>query len=78
MEELTNLSAGELKRKKRFATVVLGVLFGLIVVNAAVAVLKGRFELVGVSAALFAVGLPMMLGLKKVNRELGRRRESTD
>ena len=78
MEQLTDLSAGQLKKKKRFATIVLSLLLGLLVVNAALAVVAGRYELVGVSAALIGVGLPMMLGLKKINLELGRRKQSSD
>ncbi len=77
-EELANLSVQELKKRQRFFTIVLGVLGGLLLVNAVLALMGRNMALVATSATLFVVGLPLMLFVKKIGEELGRREDSTD
>ncbi len=77
-EELANLSVQELKKRQRFFTIVLGVLGGLLLVNAVLALMGGNMALVATSATLFVVGLPLMLLVKKIGEEFGRREDSTD
>ncbi len=75
-QNLESLSTDELKKKKKFASLLLGIMAGVLLVNIIVAILKGRPGLAAVAAALFAVGLPMFIGVKRINEELERRKNS--
>ncbi len=75
-QNLESLSTDDLKKKKKIASLLLGVLAGVLLVNVLVAMLTGRLDLVTVAAALIAVGLPMFIGVKRINGELERREDS--
>ena len=75
-QNLESLSTDELKKKKKFASLLLGILAGVLLANIIVAILKGRLNLVAIAAALIAVGLPMFIGVKRINGELERRENS--
>ncbi len=75
-QNLESLSTDELKKKKKFASLLLGILAAVLLANVIVAILTGRFDLVTVAAALIAVALPMFIGVKRINEELDRREDS--
>ena len=75
-QNLESLSTDELKKKKKIASLLLSIMAAVLLANIIVAILKGRPGLVAVAAALFAVGLPMFIGVKRINGELERRENS--
>ncbi len=75
-QDLERFSTDELKKKRKFASLVLGILAGVLLVNITVAILKGTSGLFAIAAALVASGLPMFMGLKRLNGELERRENS--
>ena len=74
-ENLENLSTDELKRKKKFGALILGILVGVQLVSFIVGAAARRPELFAVAAALFAVGFPMYVGMNRVDAELHRRED---
>ncbi len=75
-QDLESFSTDELKKKRKFASLVLGILAGVLLVNITVAILKGTSGLFAIAAALVASGLPMFMELKRLNGELERRENS--
>jgi hypothetical protein len=74
--DIESISTEELRKKKRFASVVLVVLAVVLLANIVVGILTGRTDLIVVAVALVATGLPMFMGFKKINVELERRASS--
>ena len=72
-ESLEELTTDQLTKRKKFGALILGILVGLIIVNVVVGVLAWTPALGVTSLALLAVGLPMFLGIKKINAELAKR-----
>ena len=70
---LEELSTETLGKRKRFASLLLGILIGLVLVNVVVGVVTRNLSLAATAAALLAVGLPMFVGMKKINAELKKR-----
>ena len=72
-ENLENLSTDKLRKKKKFASLLLGILAVVLLANIIVAILVGNPARTVIALALFLVGLPMFAGIKKINGELDRR-----
>ena len=76
-QKLESLSTDELKKKKKFASLLLGIMAGVLLANIIVAILKGTPGLAaGAGALLFAAGLPVFIGVKRISEELERREDS--
>ena len=77
-QNLESLSTDELKKKKKFASLLLGIMAGVLLANIIVAILKGTPGLAAGAGALllFAAGLPMFIGVNRINEELERREDS--
>ena len=82
--ELSALETEVLIKRKKFAFFILGVLIGLEIVLIALVLYyilsgtwaEGSLSVAAVIPSLIAVGLPMYLGIKKINAELARRSDS--
>lgn len=72
-EDLQSLSTEMLKKRRTFATVILGILVGVGAANIVVGAVAKRTELFAVAGALFVVGYPMYAGRQKVEAELRSR-----
>lgn len=72
-EDLQSLSTEMLKKRRTFATVILGILVGVGAANIVVGAVAKRTELFAVAATLFVVGYPMYAGRQKVEAELRSR-----
>ncbi len=75
-KDLENVSTPELKKKKTLASVLLWILVGVGLANIIVGAVVGSPKLFAVPAALFAVGFPMYVGMKRVEAELHRREDN--
>jgi len=73
-EELENLSKDELKKGQKFVSFILGISIGLMLLFILLLILKQKdFIYSDIPLGLFLTGLPMLIGLKKINKELRRR-----
>jgi uncharacterized membrane protein len=72
-EKLENLSTKALKRRKRAASFILGLLIGVLLLCIVVAIFTKKFTLLATSFALAGTGVPMYLGRQKIEEELRRR-----
>jgi hypothetical protein len=74
--DIESLSTEELRKRKRFASVLLVVLAVLLLINIVIGVLRGRTTLIVIGLALPVTGLPMFVGVKRISEELERRERS--
>ena len=78
-QNLESLSTDELKKKKKFASLILGIWAGVVLAPIIVPILKGGglAAPLGIAALLFVTGLAMFIGeVKGINEELERRENS--
>jgi len=76
-QKLESLSTDELKKKRKSCSLLLGIMAAVLLANIIVAILKGTPGFAaGAGALLFAAGLPMFIGVKRISEELERREDS--
>ena len=72
-QELKDMSREQLKKRQRFAGLLMGISIGLMIVLTIIALTKPNYTLLARVPALFVTNLPMYLGLKKIKLELKNR-----
>jgi len=77
-QELKDLSSEQLKKRQRFAGLLMGISIGLMIVLTIIALTKPNYTLLAIVPAILATNLPMYLGLKKVKLELKNREDAVE
>lgn len=75
-EKLENLSIDELMKRKKFASFILGILIGMLLLVVTIMILgisQQKAIDILVPVALFLTGFPMFQRLKKINEEIRNR-----
>ena len=83
-EDLTKLNSDVLKKRKKFASFLIGLLIGLEIVFIAMLAYSfisedpknGSTSYYVFIPALIAVAIPVFIGIKKINEELAKRESS--
>ena len=80
-EKLENLSIEQLSKKKRFASIIVGLLVGIFLLSMIILVLKsmdtgewGNSSTLVPGLACLVIALPMIIGIKNINLELKKRK----
>ena len=73
-ENLETVSTEKLQRRKKFTTLVLGMMVGLLFFNIIVSTLKEGTPGLFIPVVLLVGGLPMFIGRKRIIEELERRK----
>ena len=76
--ELKDLSTKVLKKRQRFAGLIIGINIGLSMILIIMALTKPNYNLLAIVPAILITILPMYLGLKKVKLELKNRESKED
>ena len=77
-QELKDLSSEQLKKRQKFAGLVMGISIGLMIVLTIIALTKPNCTLLAIVPAILVTNLPMYLGLKKVKLELKNREDAVE
>jgi len=77
-QELKDLSSEQLKKRQKFAGLVMGISIGLMIVLTIIALTKPNYTLLAIVPAILVTNLPMYLGLKKVKLELKNREDAVE
>ncbi len=75
-KNIEELSTELLTKRKKFALFILGILIGVSIILLITSIWTGKYNLLLSLAGLMAVSMPMIIGLKKINTELGKRDNS--
>ncbi len=75
-QELKDLSSEQLKKRQRFAGLVMGISIGLMIVLTITALVDNNYALLAIVPGILVTNLPMYLGIKKIKLEL-KNREGT-
>ena len=73
-KKIENLSTELLLKRKKFALLILGIMAGISLLAIITVFMTGKLNTLASVGVLVAVSIPMILGVKKVNEELEKRK----